>query len=178
MANQEVSIIDTEEEAALKNENRLVIAGIYGDTDEKAMADRAKRTETFIRQYDYREIVPCYDCCNCIEYRRFTSSGEAYTVGRYCLLGEFQISGNGTCRSAYPRKHGRRRVIYDATNAPQGFEQGMVAVNMRRFYSKRERFKAAREESRGYRGGSSSYQRADGNREAVGSGKIPKGLGN
>ena len=49
---------------------------------------------------------------------------------------------------------------------------------MRRFYSKRDKFKAAREESRGYRGGTSSYQRADGDKEAVGSGQIPRRLGN
>ena len=91
-------------------------------------------------------------------------------------MGELPISEHGTCKSAYPRRNGRKRIIYDTTNAPPGFEQGLSPVTMRRFYSKKEKFKAEREESRGYRGGSSSYQRADGNKEAVGSGQIPKGL--
>ena len=93
-------------------------------------------------------------------------------------MGELPISEHGTCSSAYPRKHGRKRIVYDTTNAPAGFENGLCPVTMRRFYSKRDKFKAAREESRGYRGGTSSYQRADGDKEAVGSGQIPRRLGN
>ena len=175
MANQ--FCIETEE-GSLPDENRLLAAGIFGDTDARAMSDREKRAINFRDKYDYREITTCPYCCNCIEYRKFSPSGEAITVGRYCLMGELPISEHGTCRSAYPRKNGRKRIVYDTTNAPVGFEQGMAPVVMRRFYSKREEFKAAREESRGYRGGTSSYHRADGEKGAIGSGQIPKGLGN
>ena len=50
---------------------------------------------------------------------------------------------------------------------------------MKRYFSKRERVKAAIEaEKKNYRGGTSSYQRADGDKGAIGSGQIPKGLGN
>jgi hypothetical protein len=48
---------------------------------------------------------------------------------------------------------------------------------MKRYFTKKERQRAIERSVRdGYRGGSSSYQRADGNKEAVGSGQIPKGL--
>lgn len=167
-----------EEDGSLPNANSLLVAGIFGDTDVRAMADRERRTISFREKYAYREVTTCPYCCNCIEYRKFTPSGEAFTAGRYCLLGELPISEHGTCSSACPRRNGRKRIVYDTTNAPIGFEKGMAPVTMQRFYSKREKFKAAREESRGYRGGSSSYRRVDGNTEAVGSGRIPKGLGN
>ena len=171
------NLIETEE-ASLPEATCLLVAGIFGDTDAKALADRERRTIKFRENYDYREITTCPYCCNCIEFRKFNPSGEAYTAGRYCLMGEITISEYGTCSSAYPRRNGRKRIIYDTTNAPPGFEQGLSPVTMRRFYSKREQFKAAREESRGYRGGTSSYQRADGDKEAVGSGQIPRRLGN
>lgn len=177
MINKE-RFIETEEESSLPNEDCLLVAGIFGDTDEKAMSDRERRIISFREKYDYREVTTCPYCCNCIEFRKFTTSGEAVTIGRTCIMGELPISEHGTCKSAYPRRKGRKRIIYDTTNAPAGFEQGLAPVTMRRFYNKREQFKAAREESRGYRGGTSSYQRADGNKEAVGSGQIPKSLGN
>jgi len=174
--NSKERFIETEEDSSLPNENGLFVAGIFGDTDARAIADRERRAITFREKYDYREITTCPHCCHCLEFRKFSPSGEAITVGRFCFVGELPISEHGTCKSAYPRRHGRKRIVYDTTNAPAGFEQGMAPVTMRRFYNKREQFKAAREESRGYRGGSSSYQRADGNKEAVGSGQIPKGL--
>ena len=170
--------IETEEENSLPNEDCLKIAGIFGDTDERAMTDREKRTLSFRENYEYREITTCPYCCNCIEFRKFTPNGEAVTIGRYCLMGELPISEHGTCKSACPRRNGRKRIVYDATNAPVGFEQGLTPVVMRRCYNKREQFKAAREDSRGYRGGSSSCKRVDGDNGAIGSKQIPKGLGN
>lgn len=168
--------METEEEGSLPNEDCLLVAGIFGDTDAKAMADKERRTISFREKYDYREITTCPYCCNCIEFRKFTPSGEAVTVGRTCIMGELPVSEHGTCKSAYPRRNGRKRILYDITNAPAGFEHGLAPVTMRRFYSKKEQFKAAREESRGYRGGSSSYNRADGDKEAIRSGRMPKGL--
>ena len=175
--NTENKLVEVEE-SSLPCEEQLLVAGIFGDTDAKAMADRERRSITFREKYGYREVTTCPYCCNCIEFRKFAQSGEAFTAGRYCLLGELPISEHGTCSSAYPRRNDRKRIIYDTTYAPIGFEQGLAPVSVQRFYSKREKFKAAREESRGYRGGTSYYQRKDGDNEAVGSNQIPRGLVN
>lgn len=174
--NDKQKFIETEEESSLPNEDCLLVAGIFGDTDERAMSDRERRTISFREKYDYREVTTCPYCCNCIEFRKFAPSGEAVTIGRACIMGELPISEHGTCKSAYPRRNGRKRIIYDTTNAPIGFENGMAPVTMRRFYNKKEQFRAEREESRGYRGGTSSYKRADGDKEAIRSGRMPKGL--
>lgn len=180
MMNQRQSpFIETEEEAGLPKTDGIVSAGIFGDTDSKAMYDRERRTLDFKQRYNYHEVVPCCACCNCIEIRKFLQSGEAVSSGFYCSMGELSTCENGTCDLARARRNGRRRVVYFRDNAPPGFEQGMAPVQLKRFYTKRDKKEAVRKEVRdGYRGGSSSYQRADGNREAVGSGKIPKGLGN
>ena len=53
----------------------------------------------------------------------------------------------------------------------------MAPVTMRQIFNKREKYKALREESRGYRGGSSAYQRTDGDGEK-GTVQIPRRLGN
>lgn len=176
--NADTPIIDTVEEASLPTIDCLKVAGIFGDTDVKAFADKEKRSVDYKSVNGYQEVLTCPHCGSCIEFRAFTPNGEAYTVGRYCQVGELSVSEHGTCQRAYPRRKGRKRVIYDGTNAPAGFDQGLAPVTMKRLYTKRDQYKALLEESRGYRGGSSSYQRADGEKEAVGSGKIPKGLGN
>ena len=173
------TFIETEEDISLPNEEGLVPAGIYGDSDVPSMLDRERRTADFKKRYDYHEIVPCCICCNCIEFRRFLPTGEAVTVGFYCHIGEMQTTEFHTCTCARPRKNGRRRVVYYRENAPSGFEAGLAPVQMKRYFTKKERQRAIERSVRdGYRGGSSSYQRADGNNEAVGSGQIPKGLGN
>ena len=171
--------IYTEEEAMLPNEGSLVVAGIFGDTDIAAKADQVARSEAFKKRTKFQEFVPCFACSNCLEFRKFIPTGEVVTIGFHCLLGEFVTSCYGTCTYGHLRKDGRRRVVYDKTNAPPGFEEGLVPVTMKRFYTKKDKFRAAAHEERaGYRGGSSSYQRKDGDLEAVGTGKIPKGLGN
>ena len=178
MADPNENKIETEEDITLPQGDGITVAGIFGDSDVRSMSDRERRIADFKKRYNYQEICPCVACCNCIEFRGFNAQGEAYTIGWYCLLAEMSITPFGTCLSSHPRRNNRRRVIYDRRNAPPGFEEGLAPVTMRRCFSRKERFHALREESRGYRGGSSSYQRKDGDVEAVGTGKIPKGLGN
>ena len=171
--------IETEEDISLPNEEGLVAAGIYGDTDLPSMMDKERRIADFKKRYNYHEVCPCSICCNSIEFRRFLPSGEAVTVGFYCHIGEMPVEEFATCSCARPRRNGRRRVIYSRANAPSGFEDGLAPVQMKRYFTKRERQKAAERSMRdGYRGGTSSYQRADGDKGAIGSGQIPKGLGN
>jgi len=165
------------EEEGLPEVPSLMAAGIFGETDAKSMADHDIRVIRYREQYGFHEVVTCPYCCNCIVFRKFTTSGEAYTAGMYCFNGEITVSEHGTCSNARARRHGRKRVLYDITNAPPGFEQGLAPVTMHQIFNKREKFKAIREESRGYRGGSSGYQRTDDEGEK-GTGQIPRRLGN
>lgn len=179
MEPSKTNLIETEEDISLPTEHGLISAGIFGDTDMPAMMDREHRTEDFKRRFNYHEVVPCCNCCNGVEFRRFLPTGEAVTVGFYCHMGEMATEAFGTCTCGSPRKNGRRRVVYYREYAPSGFEDGYAPVQLKRYYTKRERQRAALRSARdGYRGGTSSYQRADGNTEAVGSGQIPRRLGN
>lgn len=145
--------------------------------DAKAVTDRLRRVESFKQKKGYHEVVPCEGCCNCLEIRKFSKAGEVEVVGFYCFMAECVVSQYGTCDSGYLRNNRRRRVIYELENAPVGFEQGQTNIQMRRFYTKKEESRAReREAQEGYRGGSKFYVRADGG--DVGSGKIPKSLGN
>ena len=179
MESHKQHFIETEEDISLPKENGLVSAGIFGDTDMPAMLDRERRTNDFKQRYNYHESVPCCICCNGIEFRRFLPTGEAVTAGFYCHMAEMATEEYGTCTCGRARKNGRRRVVYYREHAPSGFEEGYAPVQMKRYYTKRERQQAAERAIRdGYRGGSSGYQRTDGDGAAVGTGKIPKGLGN
>lgn len=172
-------IIETEEDITLPQIDSLRSSSIHGDTDIVGIADRIKRTEIFKRTYHWQKVIPCRNCSNCVEYRKFRPDGLAVTVGFYCFLGEMQTEEDATCDYGHTRTNGRRRIVYDGENAPKGFEEGLAPVQMKRYFSKRERVKAAIEaEKKNYRGGTSSYQRADGDKGAIGSGQIPKGLGN
>ena len=172
-------IIETEENISLPCTGKLVSSSIHGETDVEGMANRIKRTEAFRERYHWQRTAPCYGCSNCVEFRKFRADGQAVSTGFYCSLAEMETEEFATCDYAHLRKDGRRRVVYDRENAPAGFEEGLAPVQVKRYFSKKERVKASINAAKSsYRGGSSSYQRADGNREAVGSVKIPKGLGN
>ena len=171
------SNIETEEDINLPQLGCLRTSSIHGETDAIGIADRIKRTEAFKKRYHWQRMIPCQGCCNCIEYRKFRTDGQAVTVGFYCFLAEMPTEEYATCDYSHARKNGRRRIVYDGENAPAGFEEGLAPVQVKRIFSKREKVKAAVNAAKAnYRGGSSSYQRADGNDEAVGSGQIPKVL--
>lgn len=172
-------IIETEENISIPCTGKLVSSSIHGETDVEGMANRINRTESFRERYHWQKVATCYGCSNCVEFRKFRSDGLAVSTGFYCSLAEMETEEFATCDYGHLRKDGRRRVVYDSENAPAGFEEGLSPVHVKRYFSKKERVKASINASKSsYRGGSSSYQRADGNKEAVGSGKIPKGLGN
>ena len=171
--------LESEEEINIPQEGGIVSAGIFGDVDVDAMTDKLRRTEDFKRRTQYHEVIPCMACSNCIELRKFAPDGRACTIGWYCYMGELAVSQFGTCKDAHMRANGRRRVVYDTTNAPLGFEQGMVPILPKRYFTNKQREQAAIASAREmYRGGSSSYVRPDGNKEAVGSGVIPRSLRN
>lgn len=168
---------EIEEDVSLPREGKLMSAGIFGDVDSDAVADKSRRVEDFKARYNYHEVIPCTACSHCLEMRRFSHEGKAYSVGCYCFLAEMPVEEFGTCINGHKRPDGRRRVIYDTTNAPAGFENGLVPILPKRYYTKKARERAALKLAReGYRGGSSSYVRPDGDREAIGSGVIPRGL--
>ena len=169
--------IETEEQNGLPTTNGLVSTGIFGESDAESMTDRERRLVDYRIRNDYHEVVPCEDCTQCIEFRKFLRDGTAINVGYYCYTCEGAVARYGTCVMGRPRKDGRRRVVYDGENAPVGFEKGLSPVQMKRYYSKRERTLMAAKAAQ-YRGGSTSYVRADGNKGAIGSGQIPRHLGN
>lgn len=174
---REEDTLEVEEALPEQSERGFTPAGIYGDMDAKAVTDRIRRIESFKQKKNYHETVTCDGCCNSLEIRKFNKAGEIEVVGFYCFMAECVVSQYGTCDSGHLRNNRRKRVIYDLENAPIGFEQGQTNVPMRRFYTKKEESQAReREAQEGYRGGSKFYVRADGG--DVGSGKIPKSLGN
>lgn len=171
--------IESEEEN-IPDGDGFVSSGIFGDTDTVAMADRKKREDFYKSRYHYREQIPCEYCSHCLELRKFSREGLAMTTGFYCFHAEMAVCRNGTCDNAHERPNGRKRIIYDKANAPAGFEKGLAPVLPKRYYTKRERERETKFALRmdGYRGGSSGYQRIDGDGEAAMSGRLPKGLGN
>ena len=172
-------IIDTEEETVLEQDGPMVCAGIFGDMDPEAIADKFKREQELKKRVKYHLVVPCESCTNCLEVRRFKPDGKYCTVGWYCLYGEYSVEAFGTCNMSHMRARGRHRVIYDASNAPPGFAEGLVPVFPKRYSTKKSHDKEERQYSRdSYRGGTSGYVRPDLDMESVNSGKIPKGLGN
>ena len=154
MNEQEEKFLEVEEnEFYPQTGNGVMAAGIYGDADYSAMADRAKRVASFQSRYSFRDCVSCDRCYHCIEIRRFTQKGETETLAYYCLYGEFETGPYKTCNCGHATKTGRRKVVYDMTNAPVGFgtEQGDIP---------KKRVKAGQVDSEGtgtpdvYRGGS------------------------
>lgn len=157
----------------------LLVAGADGTVTAEAMADRARRTEGFIRRVDYRECISCDRCGNCLEIRGFTPKGEEKVLALYCPSGEMEVSPYHTCNQARrTKKAGRKKVIYELTNAPKGFELGMGRTDLRPSVPGETIKLEPTIPVDGYRGGSKFYRRMDGDEEAEGSGKIPRGLTN
>lgn len=166
-----------EEEITSKQPGRVMCAGIYGDTDMKAMADRKRRIDGYRNKFDYREIVPCDRCVHCIELRRFTEDGEMESMGYVCVRTGGDTDPFHTCNDGFRSPNGRRKVVFDSRNAPLGFEDGLVDVPFKRMYSRKgKRTTKPTIPPDGYRGGSEYYKRADGKKKE--SGTVPKVLAN
>jgi len=157
----------------------LRFAGIYGGTDAAAMADRDKRSAKYRERTDYRECIACDRCTFCFELRGFKNDGTEKLIGFICTRLEQETTAYHTCNDALKNRSGRKRVIYEMTNAPLGFEAGLSSKS--ELPPKTGREKNGIEPavpSGGYRGGSNFYKRVDGDREAIGSGKVPRRLMN
>ena len=173
------NMIETEDETLLEQEGEIAVAGIFGEVDSESVVDKFRRDEHFKTANEYHTVVPCQACSSCLEMRRFKPDGKYYTVGYYCIIGEISVDPYGTCNSSHMRARGRHRVLWDATDAPQGFKDGLVPVFPKRYYTKKAQDKDERRYSRnGYKGGTSGYVRPDNDTEAMNSGKIPRGLSN
>ena len=154
----------------------LCYAGIYGGTDAAAMMDRQKRVDGYKERVRYRVCIPCERCTQCVELRNFSPGGEERLIGYVCLGMECETTASHTCDRAQLNKTGRKKVVFDTTNAPIGFKAGLARKTTPP-ESPKNRIEADMP-SEGYRGGSNYYRRADSDRAAVGSGKIPKRLMN
>lgn len=154
----------------------LCYAGIYGGTDAAAMMDRQKRVEGYKGRVNYRVCIPCERCTRCIELRNFSKGGEERLIGYVCVQMECETTASHTCDMAQLNRSGRKKVVFDTTNAPFGFKAGMASKTTPPESPKNRIEPDVPRE--GYRGGSNFYKRADGDREAVGSGKVPRGLVN
>ena len=163
---EQMNTIETEEDSLLpKSDFGMVAGGIYGDSDEEAFTDRQSRQNYFKDSRDYRTVVSCDKCTLCFELRRFTNDGKVETVGFFCTQGDFETDAFHTCNTGMQNRAGRRRVIYLTENMPFGFEQGMVPVQYNRVYKKKKQDRQKTEatmDANGYRGGSSYYNRHDG----------------
>lgn len=162
-----------------KGVGALHFAGIYGATDAKAMADRETRMEKSRARTNYRECISCDRCTFCIELRGFKNDGSEKLIGFICTRLEQETTAYHTCNDALKNRSGRKRVVFNMENAPLGFTAGMATKgNLPKKTVYEENGVEADVPREGYRGGSNYYKRADGDREAVGSGKVPRGLMN
>ena len=154
-------------------------AGIYGGTDAEAMADRDMRSAKYRERTNYRECIACDRCTFCFELRGFKKDGTEKLLGFICTRLEQETTAYHTCNDALKNRSGRKRVIYEMENAPLGFEAGMAIKSELPPRTGRERNGVEPQApSEGYRGGSNFYRRADGDKGAIGSGKVPRGLSN
>lgn len=160
-----------------EGEGGLMAAGIYGDADAAALADRQKRIDNFKKRLDFRECISCDRCSFCLEVRRFSETGQEEIAGLFCLDAGFEVLATNTCNLARRHAKGRKKVLYDLKYAPMSFRLG-IEKKMELHAIKGSDTKAVEPTYPvdGYRGGSKFYVRADGG--DVGSGKIPKSLGN
>lgn len=157
-----------------------VYGGIYGERTMGALADRQKRTDNYRERVNFRECLNCDRCTHCLEIRGFYRNGKEYVKTYLCLTGEFETTPYHTCDRAQRNRRGRRKVVYDLANAPRGFEVGRGSEDNLRYREPGESIKESGgvPPEEGYRGGSKFYRRRDGDEEAEGSGKIPRGLTN
>ena len=100
----------------------ISFGGPNGELDESSALWRQTRTIGFKERNGWRTVIPCDRCVSGIELRRFTTAGKVITSGWFCLSGEMETSPCATCNSGKQRRNGRKKVLYDLTNSPIGFE--------------------------------------------------------
>ena len=161
----------------------LCAVGTTGDTDYASMKAREKLIAGMQEREEYRYAVTCDRCGECMEFRGFSPRGAEIVLGLWCRLGEFETTAFHTCNKArLPRKE-RKKVVYDLRNAPIGFREGLSSLQLSApMEEHREDVKPDRPDktvyAMGYKGGSEHYNRIDGDKEAEGTGKIPRRLMN
>ena len=181
--NIEDGLITEEPMPDLPKEGSLASGGQHGEIDPEAMAWRKRRTNGIRNRDNYHQIVPCDKCVNCLEVRRFKATGEAVTIGFFCIHQDEEVDQYHTCDFGKERRRRYSRVIYDTTRAPAGFELGLAAKSLKPAALTEaplpdSQTQSVVAEAAEYHGGGKQYRRKDGDAEAIGSGKIPKGLGN
>ena len=154
-------------------------AGIYGGTNAEAMIDRETRMEKCRTRTNYRECISCDRCTFCLELRGFRKDGTERLLGFICTRLEQETTAYHTCNDALKNRSGRKRVIYEMENAPLGFCSGMATKGeLPPVVGRAKNGVESEMPVEGYVGGSNYYKRADGDREAIGSGKMPGRLMN
>lgn len=155
-----------------------MVAGLQGGTDASALLQRRMRQEGYKDRNYYREAIPCDRCGECLELRRFGANGRPMRTVYYCVPGAFETDMFSTCNAARLAKKGRRKVIYDTTNAPIGFTEGLSELNEsnrpigEKMVSEKERRGRLATQ---YRGGDGGYERKG---EERGGGGMPRMLVN
>ena len=129
---EEQNMLAVEEpEEPPKKVSGVSCGGPNGELDTGSMLWRKARTLGFKERAGWRTVIPCDRCANGIELRRFTTTGKVTTSGWYCVIGEMETNPCATCNNGKQRRNGRKKVLYDLTNAPIGFEDGLEAGSMR-----------------------------------------------
>ena len=161
----------------------IVGGGKHGEIGVTAIVERQKSAAKYCKGVGYRECVSCDRCAQCIEMRGFSSHGKERVTGLLCINGMFETTPWHTCNAGRRSSIGRKKVVYDMTNAPQDFIIGVggdATLTYEPGVSSEEIAEAGKEMQRGmkYRGGSKYYKRADGREPDEAKGEMPKGLMN
>ena len=173
--------IITVEEPVIQPEvtGRYISVGANGLSSAEALVEKKRKIEAAAVRTDYRECISCDHCVNSLEIRSFKRDRKTVVSSLLCLIMDKETDGFHTCNYSRRNKSGKRKIVWDLANAPDTF--GTV------YY---ENFVPSARDNKGedgertatadgeYRGGSKFYRRKDGDKEAVGGKKIPKGLGN
>ena len=171
--------IETELQSPSPEEAGELVSGSKdGEYNPVAIIERAQRTDRMMRRMDFRICINCEWCTHRVEFRDFSVDGLTMNKMLYCTRLERQVDQYHTCNDAHSSRSGRRKVIWDLRNSPQGFGTGYIPPDFILKKGRQNMQPDATARDGEYRGGSAYYHRKDGDKEAVGGKKIPKGLGN
>lgn len=162
----------------------MMYAGRNGGVDSVSLLKTRNREKRIKETYDYRECIPCEKCNGFIEIRGFNQRGKEKVLGCICRILDCDVEANHTCNNGRLPRRPYRRVIYVMENAPKGFREGLTSGQIRKLDKEPETEEGAIEGFKveatipreGYKGGSGYYRRKDGDKEAEGTGKIPRKL--
>ena len=156
----------------------LIAAGINGESSPVALMERQRRVEGFKERLEYRPCVSCDRCMMCIELRGFKRGGEEKVTGYWCTFGSLEVTPYNTCNQGKRSRHDRRKVVYDMTNAPIGWNLGLARKEAK-VAKETEQIDERREAGiEGYRGGSKHYKRKGEESGKEGSVQMPRSLTN